>query len=67
MANGTSPAAEPTAAEAAAMMASRRYVVLLVAASIVGVMVSFATWLPGIDSDRTRGRGDCVELREQAP
>jgi H+/Cl- antiporter ClcA len=42
---GAEPTApEPTAAEAAAMMASRRYVVLLVIVSIVGVVVSFATW-----------------------
>jgi H+/Cl- antiporter ClcA len=44
MATGMTSPAEPTAPEAAAMMASRRYVVLLVIVSIVGVVVSFATW-----------------------
>jgi H+/Cl- antiporter ClcA len=38
------PAPEPTAEQAAATIASRQFVVLLVIVSILGVIVSFAAW-----------------------
>jgi chloride channel protein, CIC family len=44
MADGPSSTAELTPRQAAATMASKRYIVLLVIVSIVGVVVSFATW-----------------------
>ncbi|MFL5824527.1 MAG: chloride channel protein [Solirubrobacteraceae bacterium] len=44
--DGTPPEAapEPTPEQAAAMMTSRPYIVLLVLAAVIGVIVSFATW-----------------------
>jgi len=44
MADSAGSPPEITAEQAAATMASKRYVVLLVIVSIVGVVVSFATW-----------------------
>jgi H+/Cl- antiporter ClcA len=44
MADEVSAPEEPTSEQVAATMTSRRYVVLLVIVSIVGVVVSFATW-----------------------
>ena len=40
----TAAAPEPTAEQAISTMRSRRYVVLLVIAAVVGVIVSFAAW-----------------------
>jgi H+/Cl- antiporter ClcA len=45
MASGAAPPPEITAEQAAATMASKRFVVLLVLAAVVGVLVSFATWV----------------------
>ena len=44
MADAPSSSAELSPDQAAATMASKRYIVLLVVVSIVGVVVSFATW-----------------------
>jgi H+/Cl- antiporter ClcA len=44
LADDPSPPADLTPEQAAATMASKRYIVLLVIVSIVGVVVSFATW-----------------------
>ena len=44
MADGPGSPGDLTPEQAAATMASRRYIVLLIIVSIVGVVVSLATW-----------------------